>query len=445
MTYGPLVFRANGGTSATIQTLANAAHAAGGGVIFLEGAYTIDKSIDLRGMSNIAFIGDGATTVLTCTAALNGSDPNFYNDVFNANNLTLVYPNYMSNLSWQDMTIDCTLQNAGGVPALAQYGYNLCAIECQNVNYARFTRITVKNAFGNALVSGSIDPQLGAAVQAATIEDCLFLGCCAGILPQYGITGSVVQYGAMNGGVIRGCRFINSGGPGIDVFNCYGTQIKSNYFQGTKGTPCGAGQNINSIHSDFGLQHCTIEDNTFLEAGPILLNGLMTVTAFNVVATPGPQNCSISRNKQYGAASENVTFPHISLYGGSSAIALGSARANLIVGNNSYQSPTSGIVMYDGLYNIVSDNTIDSCGNVNHTGVAFSAFDSGQPGGGSKENVVRGNVVIATAWLTTNYSDNGANNTLNHFWDNRMAVTIGASTISTAVLDKDRNYGPGSP
>jgi parallel beta-helix repeat protein len=442
----PFNVRTWGTNAAAIQAATNACHAAGGGVVYFPaGFYTVEQSIDVRGMSNMIFAGDGKASVITCTAALNGSDPNLYNDVFNANNLSTTYPNYLTNLAWQDLKIDCTAQNASGVPGAATAGYNLCAIECQNVNNVRFSRLQIVNAFGNAVVSGTIDPQLTAAATAALTEDCEFVGCVGGILPQYHITGSVVQYGAMRGGAIQRCRFINSGGPAIDVFNCFGTAIRGNYFSGSKGTPVGSGQSVNSIHSDFGLSSCAIEDNIFLGAGPIFLDGQMTVTAFNVIATPGPQNCSISRNKLYGAASANATMPHIQLLGGSSATALGNAVGNLIDGNNSFQAPASGIRLTDGVRNLVINNTISQCGYVNHSDAPFRANDSTQPGGGSKENRFAGNQIDGP-YVNTNYQDNGANNTSNRFWDNRMETALsGTSTISTATLDKQRNYGPGSP
>jgi hypothetical protein len=442
----PFNVRTWGTNAAAIQAATNACAAAGGGLVYFPaGNYTVAQSIDVRGMSNIIFAGDGKASVITCTAALNGSDANLFNDVFNANNLTTTYPNYLANLAWQDLTIDCTAQNASGVPGAATSGYNLCAIECQNVNNVRFSRLKIINAFGNALVSGTIDPKLTAAAVAAITEDCEFIGCVGGILPQYHITGSVVQYGAMNGGRIERCRFINSGGPAIDVFNCFGTSISRNYFNGTKGTPIGSGQSVNSIHSDFGLSFCSIDDNVFLNAGPIILNGLMTVTPYNVIATPGPQNCSISRNKLYGSASVNNTLPHIQLLGGSSATQVGTAEGNRISGNNSYQAPASGLVLTDGVRNIIDDNTMFQGGFVNHSDVPFRANDSGQPGGGSKENRFSGNQILGP-YVYTNYQGNSANNVSNHFWDNRMEVFLGsASTISVATLDKQRNYGPGSP
>jgi hypothetical protein len=436
-----------GTNAAAIQAASNAANAAGGGIVYLPaGQYTADASVDVRGMSNITWVGDGPATVITCTSALDGSDPNIRNDVFNANNLSTVYPNYLQNLAWQDMTIDCSAQNASGVPGAATSGYNLCAIECQNVNGARFSRLRIINAFGNALVSGTIDPKLAAAVTGATIEDCIFLGCVRGILPQYKITGSVVQYGAMQGGAIERNRFINSGGPAIDIFNCFGTGVRRNFFTGSKGTPIGAGQSVNSIHSDFGLQSCAIEDNVMLLAGPIILAGLMTPTDFNgQTPTPGPQNCSISRNKLYGAASPNNTFPHIQLAGGSSATALGTAAGNLIDGNNSYDAPASGIVLTDGVRNLEINNTIIECGHVNNAGVPFCCFDSGQPNGGSRENRIAGNQ-IQGSHVQTNYQDNSGNNIGNKFWDNRMEVALsGNPTSSTSVVDLQRNYGPGAP
>lgn len=205
---------------------------------------------------------------------------------------------YQRNLWWTDMTIDCTLQNASGVPAGITAGHNLCAIEAQNVDNARAERVRFLKPFGNGFVSASIDPRQSGAVQGATVADCIFDQCCtAGVLPQYGIVGDAIQYGAMNGGVIRDNKFLNTGAPAIDFFNCVGTEIASNYFSGGGQSAFGASQQMNGIHSDFGAVDCSIHDNVFESAGPILLLGLMLTTAFNIVSTPGPLRCSIKDNK----------------------------------------------------------------------------------------------------------------------------------------------------
>ncbi len=94
--------------------------------------------------SNVEFFGDGPATRLICTSALNGSDANRFNDVFNANNLTVPFGSYQWGLTWRDMTIDCTLQNASGVPHGQSLGTNLCAIECQNVDAVQFKRLRIR-------------------------------------------------------------------------------------------------------------------------------------------------------------------------------------------------------------------------------------------------------------------------------------------------------------
>jgi parallel beta-helix repeat protein len=135
-------------------------------------------------------------------------------------------------------------------------------------------------------------------VKGAWIENCVFINCVQGTLPQYGdITGSVIQYAAMYGGIIRGNQFLNSGGPAIDTFNCIGTIIEKNYFEGGDDTPIGDGQLVNAIHSDFGMVGCIIRDNVFYYAGGIHLRGQAVETFFNDnVSTDGPVGCQIKDN-----------------------------------------------------------------------------------------------------------------------------------------------------
>lgn len=432
----------SGWNSAAIQTAAITANAAGGGGVYMPGGlYTINRSIDVRGMSNIEFFGDGPSTVLQCTSALNGSDANRFNNVFNANNLTIPFGSYPWGLKWRDMTIDCSAQNARGMPPGQSLGMNLCAIECQNVDAAMFTRLKIINAFGNALVSASIDPKLSAAVIGAVTTDCEFDGCVGGILPQYGITGSVIQYGAARGGSIQRCRFVNSGGPAIDWFNCFGTKIGYCEFTGEKGTPVGAGQTVNSIHSDFGLQFCTIEAVEFLEAGVIYLSGIMTPEFFNGnIPTPGPWHCTIKGAKLYGASSSNVNFPHITIIGGSSASQVGNATSNVLDNISSYQAQKVGIELVDGNENSIINSTIEQCGSG-----PLALLDSGQPGGGSKNNRMQG-IQIIGGNLDSNYQDNSPNNTGNHLWDSRIEVTkSGQPFAAQGGLDTRGLYGPGAP
>lgn len=281
-----------------IQAALDAVPAQGGVLEFPAGRYLVGHGIDGRGRSNVAIRGAGTgATVIECTEALDGSDPERFNAVFNFNNLKVPFGSYLADVSVSDMTIDCSKQSANGVPKEALYGYNLCAVECQNVDRARFERLRIVRAFGNALVSGSIDPGMDAALKGATVRDCEFIECVRGVMPQYKIAGSVVQYGAMRGGRIEGCEFIDSGGPAIDVFNCHGTQIVHNLFRGGQANTAGRGQTVNSIHSDFGLVDVVIAHNVLEDAGPILLGGLMVPTFFNdQVGTPGPRGCVIEGN-----------------------------------------------------------------------------------------------------------------------------------------------------
>jgi hypothetical protein len=285
------------------------------------GVYMVNHSIDLVGRSNLTIRGQGRDlTTVACTADLDGSggDQNSFNDVFNAINFVEV-GSYMSNLAFEDFTIDCSLQSATGVPPGTTFGRNLCAIECQNVDDVRFSRLRIVRAFGNALVSASIDPGVEAAVTGALTEDCIFDECVRGTLPQYDdITGSVIQYGAMIGGEIRGCDFNQSGGPAVDIFNCHGTRVHHNTLRGVGDTPIGTDQTVNSIHSDFGLVNCTIDHNVLSDAGCILLSGIMLPVFFNDnEPTPGPLGCTIDHNVITGTGSTPFTALAVPASGGS--------------------------------------------------------------------------------------------------------------------------------
>jgi len=356
-----------------IQAAIDAAGEKGGLVYFPPGNYLIDSSLligkvsgnRLLGYSNISIRGAGiGATTIKCTSSLNGSDHITKNDIFNANNVNSTDPYhsspYVENIWIMDLTIDCTNQNTSKVAG--QLGTNLCAIEYQNVHNAGAIRVKVIKACGNAIVSGSIDPTMPGAVKGAWIKDCIFDSCLTAPLPQYNdITGSIIQYGAMKGGIIRDCMFINSGGPAIDVFNCEGTVIESNYFQGGERKSPDASQTVNSIHSDFGLVNCIIKNNIMEQAGPIILGGMMTplegytyVSPNPPAGTPGPNGCIIqgniirpnasnkgSRNINAiwmaaggsgGVAANNIIQGNI-LYDGQSAINVNDCSNTLIDGN----------------------------------------------------------------------------------------------------------------
>lgn len=135
------------------------------------------------------------------------------------------------------------------------------------------------------------------------MEDCILDTCVNGVLPQYGITGSVIQVGAANGGHITGNTILNAGGPWMDAFNCLDTLFTDNYVSGINSTAITAGQSPGAFHSDFGLVGCTVR-NKHVNAGPIILNGNMTPVFFNgMTPTPGPQWCDISGNTLSGIGS----------------------------------------------------------------------------------------------------------------------------------------------
>lgn len=274
------------------------------------GDFMISSSIDMRGISDRVVFGDGMhVTRLICTADLDGSDQNTKNDVFNLINFVDIGA-YMHDVTIRDMTIDCTLMNASALSPGTGFGRNLCAIEFQNVDYARAERVHVIKAFGNAIVSASIDPGMDGAVKGATVKDCLLEDCVQGVLPQYEIAGSVMQFGAMLGGEISGNQIIRAGGPWVDWFNCRGTSIHHNYIKDVSSTAVATGQTVASAHSDFGLVGCTYEANIHDNSGPIFFNGLMVPVFFNdMVPTQGPFGCSIKDNILIGTGNTPMAAP----------------------------------------------------------------------------------------------------------------------------------------
>lgn len=336
----PINFVGDGVTIETMSALASALTGYEGGVFFPAGNYIIDESIDLRGLSNITIYGEGkGVTAITCTAALDGSNANAKNDVFNINNLTTPVGSYPKNVTIRDLTIDASLQNATGVPGGATSGFNLCGIEFQNVDNAVARNVEVIGAFGNGVVFGSIDPTMTGAIRNPVMEDCDLTDCVRDILPQYGITGSVIQVGAALGGRINSNNIIRAGGPAIDAFNCLGTHFENNWINGISSTPFATGQTKGTFHSDFGLDSVFIKGNVSRNAGGFITTGLMVANAFNGnVPTPGIRNSTIVGNKVTGqgtyaygstpavpASGVNITAPSVpilvTLSGGVSVVA----------------------------------------------------------------------------------------------------------------------------
>ena len=278
------------------------------------GNYIVNTSIDLLNKSNITLEGKGiGITTLKATSELNGSDHVTKNNVINVNNLSIPHGSYPKNVTIRNMSIDCSLQNPGGIPSNALYGYNLCGVEIQNVDNAVVDRVEVINAFGNGIVIASIDPLLSAAVINPVITNCILDNVCRGILPQYGITGSVIQVGAAKGGRVSNNHITNSGAPWIDAFNCYGVYFDQNYVEGINNTPFGPGQKKGAFHSDFGLDNCFITNNFMLNAGGIIINGNKTQGLFFTGGLPthSAYNCTVSGNKVVGHGTSPYTAPPV--------------------------------------------------------------------------------------------------------------------------------------
>lgn len=303
--------------NAAVQAL----NAIGGGVLKIPpGTFIVDSGINLTGCSNITLRGSGWDTIIKCTASLDGSNNSSKNDVIYALNFTGTRPadGYAhKNLIVEDMTIDCSLQSASGVPAAATAGYSLAAVEFMNVDYSHVRRCRIYRAFGNGVAISTYDPRLTVSGVTNGIEFCIveqnfFEECVRGLLPQYkganapdGITGTVIQIGSAVGCMLRDNYVLYPGGPFIDAFNASECQFTGNMIIGTGTTPVGASptnailyqQTIGTIRSDFGMRNCTISGNTFRNSGGIFLTGNMSPNFFNGnTPTPGPQNCDISNN-----------------------------------------------------------------------------------------------------------------------------------------------------
>lgn len=304
-----------------LNAAVQAINAIGGGVLKIPpGTFVVDSGINLTGCSNITLRGSGWDTIIKCTASLNGSNNSSKNDVIYALNFTGTRPatGYAhKNLIVEDMTIDCSLQSASGVPAAATAGYSLAAVEFMNVDYSHVRRCRIYRAFGNGVAISTYDPRLTVSGVTNGIEFCIveqnfFEECVRGLLPQYkganapdGITGTVIQIGSAVGCMLRDNYVLYPGGPFIDAFNASECQFTGNMIIGTGTTPVGASpvnailyqQTMGTIRSDFGMRNCVISGNTFRNSGGIFLTGNMSPNFFNGnTPTPGPQNCDISNN-----------------------------------------------------------------------------------------------------------------------------------------------------
>jgi hypothetical protein len=287
--------------SAAISAALTALRAPGGGTLRLPpGAAICQFSLDARSLPNITIKGDGrGLTRLWAGAGLDGTGADIYErvDLICALNRTPTPPhNYVRNMAVRGLTLDCTLQSAtvnGPGTGLGNY----CAIQMQDVAGARVEDCDIVGAYGNGVVFGSIDPSRGAAIDDCIISRVAFRDCVRGPLPSYGgVTGSVVQVGAGVHCRIEHVRFIDSGGPAIDIFNADSCTIEDIHNEGWNGAMCAPGQlgTIGSIHSDFGLVRVGIRDVTSVDAGGIIIGGQMAPIAANAyIPTPGPQGCAL--------------------------------------------------------------------------------------------------------------------------------------------------------
>lgn len=317
----------------SIQSAINAAGVLGGAVYFPRAAvaWTCGSGLNLTGLSFVTLFGDpGYVSIIKATAALNGSNNADKNDLIYALNFTgsATSTGYaQSNIVIQDLTLDCTLMSASGVPAWnpmagGSYGRSLAAFENLNVDYCTCRRLRVLGAFGNGLVHGTSDPRLfndagqNNGLRNPIMEDIVFIGCVRGVLPQYGsvdrplgITGDCMQIGSCLGGRISRIYVLNPGGPAIDIFNVSGLTIEDVYVEGFGVTPSGAKtttgtpvqQIIGGIHSDFGCVNVSFRRITFNGSGGFLLGGNMSnVNPFNGnTRTPGPQYCKFEDIDMY--------------------------------------------------------------------------------------------------------------------------------------------------
>jgi hypothetical protein len=307
------------GLDTVIRSACLDAHNAGGGTVIIpSGWYLCDNGFDISALSNVHIKGEGkGLTNIVASVNLDGRANLTHNDVFMGLNFT-AYDSVNGGYVWKnvgvsDMTIDCSLQNPTGILPNSGFGRSLAAVEIMNVDNAFIKNIEVIGAFGNGCVISSADPRLYGTngvrigVLNPVIEDCTFVNCIRGVLPQYagtdtpeGITGTVIQIGAAVGGRIHNTRFIKSGGPIIDRFNCDGLDINGVDVTGFSATPVGTNstgtnfytQGVNHIRSDFGLVNSRLRNVVMRNGGGIYEKGIMVPVFFNgEVRTPGPQRC----------------------------------------------------------------------------------------------------------------------------------------------------------
>lgn len=291
-------------------TKAKAAIAAGGGgaIVELFGRQAlVDTSLDLTAISNITLCGLGRDiTTIKCTSALNGSNNLTKNSVVQAINFMGVLnptpsdhfvsdpANYYENVTVRDLTVDCSLQSAAGIPGGATGGYNLAGIEIQDVHRPRVERVRVINSYGKGVIFGTTDPGREAALEDGALQDVIFEGCVRGVLPQYGITGGVVEIGAMVGGTIRQVTITNPGGPAFECFNVRNALFDGIQIDGWSGAAIATTQagHIGAFHSDFGIEDCIFRNYISTNAGGLYINGAPVATFFDdFVSTPGPNGC----------------------------------------------------------------------------------------------------------------------------------------------------------
>lgn len=322
----------------------------GGGTVLVPagGTHLIKSGLNLTGLSNVSLVGEpGWGSRIKCSADLNGANNDTKNDAIYALNFTGQagpdgYPH--KNLEVSGLVIDCSLMsgsgivvdsNGNGIPDWqpgepVNFGRSLAGVEFLNVDYGVIENNIIIGAFGNGAVISTVDPrlfndtELPNGVRNPIIEGNIFVDCVRGPLPQYGsteypdgITGSVLQIGSAHGGRIHKNYCIRPGGPFSDTFNCQGTEITENYIEGGSVTQIGASsaqgaarhQNTGTIHSDFGLSDVNISDNVFIDTGGIDLDGYMGNTSFfnGYTRTPGPQRCTIERNKLFRPQGRVIT------------------------------------------------------------------------------------------------------------------------------------------